>query len=463
MRALRVIFVLIFMSVLFVVPAQAQAGGRYGFLPLVIQADPATPLIIQAQQAFERLLPQLLAAQESGAILSFEPDFSAGILIVEYAAQARTAAPAGLQGLDDIHAAFALVPHEFPANPVGFSPIAPTFSISLYSDCFYATGLGANSHVIGSLRDKTGRVVANFVGVAIASGALGNCFSFYSTYTRVLPGYRLTFNVYDTVDTLLGTYTAVAPNIAFSAFNKTTSVVSGTGPKNKTYSIDWAHLNLNAGNSTTSVTKTGTIPASGNWHVDFGATKLRGGDDFTITVAQNAAFKFTRFFSVPYAYCTLGSNHCVIYGFPFRPATLTLSRKGVTYTFTGKFDNDNLFVVNLENGAGSPIFLALGDQISGTGIPLYKLPNLTLVPNYTTNSLSGKAPANKYLSLLITKLTPVTTFIYPSWKRANSAGSYLADFSSLVDIQVGDTLNFEIEYFDPVTGNRTAKTVSVGP
>ena len=461
MKALRLLFTMIFLSGLFVVPAQAKAKGGYHFLPLVTQANTGISLETQARQAFNRLAPQLLAAQKNGTIVAFEPDLSAGILKVEYAAGADAAVPAGLQGLDDINAAAALVPHTASAGPVNNLVIAPTFMMVLYSSCFSATGLGANSHIIGSLRDKSGRVVTNLSVTAKPTGGLFACFDSSGSFSELIPGYKMTFNIYDPSSTLLGTYVELVPSITFSGLNEVTSVVSGSGPKHKAFEIDWWHSNQDAGNTTLFVTKTGTTSGAGKWSTDFGSTKIRGNDEIRIFVTQDAVFTFQRYWYTPATYCMPGSGYCGLNGFPAQPARLTFVHAGVSHTYTGQFDAGGWFGTLLVDNTGGPIFLTAGDTISGSGITTYKLPNLTAVPNYATDVVNGKSPANKYVD---TWAKDVTNLVRSEvWTKSNAAGYYSSDYNSLLTLQAGAPYSFEVFYTDPVSGNETDKFISVGP
>jgi len=460
-KVARFLLGLIFLFTLFVIPVQAQAAGETGFLPLVTQADPAVPLAVQAHQAFDRLLPDLLAAQSSGAILSFKPDFSAGLLRIAYAPGARGLAPARVQGLASIHAAMALVPHAQPAGVQRWNSITPTFSAFLYSSCFSASLLAVSSHVIGSLRDTTGHVVGTYAGDADSSGMLSDCFDTSSDITQIVPGYKMTFTVYDSTMLWLGTFSAFVPRIAITSFNKTTSVVTGLGPKNKAFGASLYHPYLNAAETSIALLKNGILPASGSWAVDFGTLKFRGGDYFTLWESQNSSFEFGRDFYIPYLECNPGSNHCRVWGFPFKPASLTIIHGGVAHTFTGKFNSSNYFEAFLDDGAGTPILLKAGDKVSATGAITYTLPGLTAVPNFMTSVVTGKAPAGRYFNVWVKDVT--NNIWYSKWSHSNSAGSYSADFSSSLTLSAGTPLVYYIGYTDPATGNVSGRYITAGP
>jgi hypothetical protein len=448
-----------------VIPAQAKQGSEYGFLPLVTQADPARPLFLQARQAFELLVPDLLAAQHSGAILSFEPDFSAGILQVEYPTGARAAAPAALQGLDNINAAAALVPHPMPAGARMGGAFSPSFSFNLYSTCFSASGLGANSRVVGYLYNTSGRVVANFAGTANPGGYFpgSTCFDSGGSTALVVPGYQMVFNVYDPSSVLLGTYSAKVPKIAFTGYKSATSVLSVSATKNKPYTINWTHPNYDAGQTQVQATQTGTVPASGKWSIHFTSPKFRGGDWFTLHIIQDSTFQFAYSYSIPYLSCYLGSFYCYLYGgSPQAPAALTITHAGVAYKFTGKFYNAGMFIASLYDASGAPIFLAAGDKITGTGVPVaFKLPKISAVPDYTTDTVNGKAPANRFFLVDIKDVS--ANKYYGIWTGSTAAGAYSANFSGLVTLTAGSPYALQVYYTDKVSGNQTFYLAATAP
>lgn len=460
MKVLRLFLVTIFMFTLFISPVQAQEGEEYGFVALVTQADAALSLRMQARRAYQRLLPDLLAAQQSGTILEFTPEFRAGILKIKFAAGARASALSGIEVLDNAQAAINLVPAQSPSGPQAAAVYDPSFELDLYNSCFYAYDLGEDSHVVGSLRDNTGRILDTFGGDADLDGFLIGCFDSDGPYGNVLPGHRVIFKIYDSLGALLGTYTAVAPTITFASFNKTTSVISGTGPKNKPFWIGWYHENLDAGATYTNAARTRTILSNGKWSVDFGTKPFRGGDEFYMIVSLNARFTFGHYFTLPHIFCMLGSNYCEISGLPLAAASLNITHAGVTHTFTGRFDESGQFGATLQDSKGAPILLTTGDRVSGTGVPAYLLPNLTAIPNFTSDRVNGKAPANKYFGVSVKDYCQCW---YDVWAHSNSARSYSADFSSMLDLVAGDSYILETYYIDSLTGNVTDRHVAVGP
>ncbi len=466
MKTLRLLLVgVLLLLAIATTPAVAQAADQsqaVGYLRLLSRVDPNLPVRVQSQRALMRIMPKLLALQKDGSILEFAPELSVGVLKVKYSSAMSLSTLAGMQSYSNIRDAMVSVPQAERVT-LGINASGPSFLAELYSGCFDAVNLGAFSHVVASLRDKTGRVVANYEGDADGSGNIdlfNRCFSWNGSYSDVVPGYKLTFKVYDTTPTLLGTYAVFAPNIIITTFDKPNAIVGGVGPAGKPYTLFWSHPNLNAANTVTNLSRTGTISAAKQWSKDFGAMKFRGGDEFAILLQQSARFTFLHVQNAPAIYCQLGGNYCTLSGIPFQPAKLSIKHFSYTFTFSGKFDAYGYFSQVLEI-KGNPIFLKAGDRISGTGVADYTLPNLTAAINFNTDVVSGKAPASKYFELWVND--PCSCSWYFIWSRSNSLGNYTGDFASQVDLVPTQAANVEVYYYDPATGNITDYYFSVGP
>lgn len=453
MNQTRFLFVLIFILGLLIGPMQSSSEPM-GFVPLVLKLDISLPFRAQAKEAFYRLMPQLIAAQKSKIILGFEPDFSAGILIIRFATRNHASNLDGIPIFDSGHKALAMVPHKKLGNPRSREgAYNPKFYLYLYSGYFVIYGLMPEDHVIGSLRNKIGRVVSNYEGDADSDGELYD-FDGWGSYNAVQPGFKITFKVFASNGASHGTFTVNAPTIEFSAIDKLNSIVSGTGPASKPYRIYRYHPNLDARNTYISELKRGRISGSSSWKVDFGTPKFRGSDHVYLYVEQTTRFTFYRDIYVPYAYCELGSNYCGIYGFPRRPAVINITHNGIEYAFSGKFSHNGAFSSVLEDEAGYPIFLSAGDSISGTEIPSYIIPNITTSINFTADVVSGLAPAKKYFSVYLRQVYGNT--YYSVWSHSDSTGYYIAGFGGKIDLRSGDALTANVDYRDPVTGNFTA-------
>jgi hypothetical protein len=278
----------------------------------------------------------------------------------------------------------------------------------------------------------------------------------------VIPGYRIIFKEYNgATNALLATYKAVAPATRFTAIDKANSIVRGRGPVGKSFSSRWYHRNWNSGNTFYYITKSGVIPSTGVWAVDFGSVPIRGNDHLNTVVVMSANFDFDRWMDVPHIYCILGGNYCEISGFAFTPASLKVVKGASTYSYAGRFDSDGYFRTTLQSSTGTPVFLSAGNTVGGTGVAAFALPVLTAAVNYTSNVVSGKAPANRYFDLWA--LITGTGIAYKKYSRTNSAGSYASDFTSLVDLQSGQPLTVQIYFVYLGTGNAVDYYQSFSP
>jgi hypothetical protein len=270
------------------------------------------------------------------------------------------------------------------------------------------------------------------------------------------------FKLYDLSDVQIGVYSVYAPPaITFTSIDKANSIVKGTGTANKAFDITWDHLRLDSGNTVLQVHKTGTISSSGTWSVDFGTTPFRGSDEIEIDQNLNVNFYFRRHMDVPCIYCVLGSDTCEIFGFAFKPASLTIVHGGVAYPFTGKFHAEGYFYVELTTGSGVPIFLKAGDKVSGTSVAQYALPSMTIAVNFGTNVVSGKIPPSHYFGLWVSTANP--GYWSDWWVHSNSLGNYSKDTTSWVDLKQNKATTVEIGYQNPYTGNYTDLYVPFAP
>jgi len=458
MKTLRIVLIAVIISALFVSSSALAQSGKIGYVTLLRQVAPGLPLYTQARQAFDQLAPQLLAAQQRGDILDFQPDFSAGIVAVNYAPGANlTASLNGLTLHDNAQVAIAAILHSQPAQSPSPSAAGPQFALTLGSSCVDMSGLGANSHVVGNLTDTSGRLVAALEGDASAAGGLSACFNTLGSYNTVLPGYRAAFNLY--IAGNLTSYSALAPVINVTAFTKSTSVLNIQAPVGVAFSATWTHPNLDAGNTAQIVTKTGTVPAT--WSIDFGTVPFRGGDDFSITLTTATNFAFTRLFTTPYFYCALGGNSCGVYGIPAQANTLIMTHAGAPTSFTGKFNYSGWFGGSLFDTSGLPIFLTAGDTINSTGIATYSLPNLTAAINFSTDVVNGHAPANKYFWVLVYEIASSSQ--YSAWAHSSASGVYSSDFSSQLNMDAASAYAVRVYYADAATGNETYVYITYAP
>jgi hypothetical protein len=271
------------------------------------------------------------------------------------------------------------------------------------------------------------------------------------------PGYRFTLKLYQ-LDrtTLLKTYSKVIPRMAITSINVTSKTVAGTAPANSSITVEFAHRNLNSTGGYSYTTNSLITPGTGKWQTTF-TIAMRGADWTHLIYSPTANFMFYAYLDAPNIYCGLGSNYCYIYGPPYMPASLTIRHAGVDQTFSGKFGNWGGFYGELTNSEGSPVFLQVGDQAWGTGLPTLTIPLLTAIPDYSTDIVSGNAPVSKFLYTYLYVRNDCggssCWYAYDKYIKSSISGMYGADYSSSLDIKPTDTFSFEVDYFNPVTGN----------
>ncbi|MGE5250884.1 MAG: hypothetical protein ACM3QS_11805 [Bacteroidota bacterium] len=454
MKILRALFVLFVLLSLFAVPAGASPS-RVGFIPLLSAVDPAIPVQLQTEDALRPFLPALLEAQARGDILEFEPSLSTGVLKVVFA---RGVSPSSVLPGRAVYAEMkaAVSRMRLSATAQAHSPgteATPRFSMKLYDNCFSAVGLAAGARVIGNLFDTTNRLVALYDDHADSSGIISfGCLSWAGAYSNVIPGYRVIFKEYNgSTNALIASFKAVAPGTRFTTIDKAHSIVRGKGPAGKAFYSRWYHRNWNSTNTALNIAKSGVISATGVWAVDFGTVPIRGNDHLNTVVTMSANFDFDRWMDVPHVYCILGGNYCEASGFAFTPAALKVVKGATTYSFSGKFDADGYFRVSILSATGAPVFLSPGNSVSATGVAAFPLPVLTAAVNYSTNVISGKAPANRYFDLWAR--IAQTGVSYRKYPRTNSAGAYASAFSTLVDLQPTQPFTAQIYFVYLGTGN----------
>jgi hypothetical protein len=456
-KTLHILLALIFLLSLGSLTANGQSETTsFAYIPLVSPASPdqstSVPIEFRARQGFEALMSRLLDAQAKGQIVRFEPEFSFGLLKVEYVSGFDLSAILGTgrpifedpQSVLDYTQAGEEIAISSPA-----SVATPYFSVSLFSNCFYGYSLTAGNYYLASLSDTGVHVVASANGWISSGGGLGNCFE--GAASTITPGYKITIKIYNsTGTTLLKTYSTTIPSLGFTSFDIPHAIVNGTAPAGSQLEVNLWHPKLNAANGSTDVTKHVTTSGAGNWQVSFG-TAMRGGDEVKVTWQKPATyFTFYRYLYAPNVDCVLGGDYCDLYGIPGKPASLSIKHAGKTYTFTGLFTSWGGFWGYL------PYDMAVGDKISGTGVTSLTLPTITAVLNYTANTVTGKAPANRYIDVDLDKYYPRPEGYYYRWVKANSAGNYTADFSSSIDITLTDSLEFSVYYTNPTTGNEVS-------
>lgn len=459
MRIFRFLLILAFLSTAFFNSAQAQGmDTETGFIMLRNQADSSVAQRVQIHDAYEKILPILLSGQRNGSILEFQPAFAVGAVKIKFAAGARPAMLGGMRVFENLRDAKDLIPRLSSPGQAVTKAYNPHFEIDVYGVCPFIYGLVADDHVVGSLRDNNGKILAVYEDYADLHGeARYGCFIGNSW---ALPGHKITYKIYSAAEVLRGTYTVTVPNITFTALNNKNSVARGKGPAGKVYQAFWYHHDLNPANTYQLVDKTGTISVEGNWNVDFGTTKFRGGDALDIYVNQDPRFIFIKNMFVPYSFCYLDTNQCVVYGFSNQEASMAVKHNGTLYTYTGKFDPwEGYFGVFVWDEASLPVFLAAGDVVWGAGGLPYQLPNLAANVNYTTDVISGKAPMYKNFSVCIAY--PYDGIYDCRWVHSDKTGDYSVDFGR--DLKETDVFFVIVNYINPITGNKTILEQPYGP
>lgn len=456
------------MLALTALPAQAS-GGVPAYIVLAKAVESRTPLEIRARQSFNQLAPALLRARQRGEILNFNPEFEAGILKILLPAGGRGAALSGSYPMyTSLQQAIAQVGlnanQRLEQASLGVQPemqYATKFILAVNSSCFSMGNLGDSTRVVGSLRDKAGQLISAFESSASSAGDLYDCFDSSGAFNGLLPGFKVSFKLFSPSGSLLQTFTNTVPNINFTTYNNNTALIGGMAPASKYFYIYWHHLRLDDENTYLSSGLNGLTSAAGKWSVDFGNLQFRGGDTFKISVEASKNFVYQKTFIDPYITCELGGNDCGMYGIPGKPVSMNITHAGTQYSFTGKFGRSGWFGITLLDADDMPVFLEAGDLITGTGAASLTLPRISANINNSTNVMSGKAPANKYLWVGI---KPVNTSYVPwDWIGTDNLGNYRIDFSKLLTLDPNNAYIGVLQYTNPLTGSVTVFYPAFGP
>jgi len=462
-KKLSIVLVLCFVLSTVGIGSVSAQDSQTGYIPLLTaDYDTTIPRQESSRAQFRLLLPDLLKAQEQGLISSFEPDYYGGFISVNYpgviSAESTFSSPV-YANLDEV---IIPPPHDNAISPeiigsentdsADVSPeveglYTPMAYIQPYSSCVNMNSLGANARVKASL-SRAGTVIAVFDATADSDGYLWECFD--GAYASLVPGYSVSFKIYSSSAVYLKTITATVPRIVFTAIDQAQATISGTALAGKAYTATWWQQNLDAGRTWARVEKTGTVTSAGTWKVDFGTTAIRGNAEIDFTLPVNANIIAQVYFYAPSLECNLTSYYCSLNNLPNKTVTMTITHGGVKYTMTGKTNKWGYIYQYLENSYGDPIFLAVGDTITGTGATTLQLRPLSATPNATTNKVTGVAPANTYFYVIF---WPVNSNGYVNWTHADSTGRYSSDFT-WADIPTGP-ITSEVEYMSKTTGNYT--------
>jgi hypothetical protein len=458
MRILRkVICVVVLVSAVTTAALAAPATG-VGYIPLASQSQAEDRLA--AREAYRALLPALIKAHRDGAVLAFRPLFSVGLVRVEYAPdadlsglRAGTVYPTAGEAI----ASLAVRPH---------SAMSPEFAgpfFTVYLDgCYGGENVGDTVQIFGTVYDARGRAIATSEDRSDTSGRMGSCFDDWGfrfgaaqggggVARLIQAGHRVVFKIYSEGEGWLGTYSATVPAFGFSSIDNARSIVRGTGPKGKSYQVDWVHYNLDLADTSVHVVRTGVVSAQGTWARDLGTVRMRGWDALDFYVGHSSSFAFAAEMNVPGFDCE--SATCYASGFPFANDPLVLTHGGVEYSFQGLFPStpDGNQVYFLKDDGGNPIRVVAGDQVKVGNLPAETVPKVTAKINYGLDLVTGQAPKSGLIWLNIFDFTAETSTAAAALSTA--AGTYTFDLGGIWDLVTTHAYRIRIYRTSLTTGN----------
>ena len=473
-KCVRVLFVLMFL--LSMGPLSVQAQGvqtSIAYLPLLPSANQGgtaeasepgagLPIQMQARQWLEALLPNLLKAQAEGQVVRFQPELSGGLVMVEYTAGSDLAGLMGNQA-PVFDSAQAALEYSQAGKTETITQLAPPTGnpyvyLGVNSSCFNGGNLGPYNTYKATLKDASGRPVGFAAGHMDSDGWFNACFD--GVWGGMVPGFTFTLKVYNSDgSSLLHTYTTGISRIQINSITPATRIVRGIAPANSSLGMWLYHLRLDATCCYVKTLKTTSASSTGAWQFNFSPSAMRGGDEVYLYLSKpGTIFTLTRYQYAPFVECGLGGTWCEIGGgTPGGPVTLYVKHAGSTYSYTGRFSTGGWFEADLLNGYGEPIFLATGDQAWGTGVSTLTIPTLTAAPNFAANTVTGRAPANRWFEVDILRYNPESGWWNGWWRwvKSSAAGTYSANFSIDLDITTAETYILRVYFHDPTTGNVT--------
>lgn len=457
------------------VPAMAARGEEVGYVGLLsdeslsdldlrqgMDVGVARAMITaHAGKVFDRMLPKLLDAQRSGAILDFRPELAFGIVQIKYPVGANLAnVVPGFQVYSEAKEAIVKAKIRQGVEFDNVLTYNPRFWNVINSSCYSVYGLLSGYRVVTTLKNAAGKTLAVSHGYADSYGEVRNCFNFTAP-GGVRPGFKIIYKIYTPTGVLRNTYSQLVPKgISITGYNKIASQMSFTGPPGKKYFAVWLHDKLDKNNSNIFVPINGTFPTSGNVTADMGTVRFRGGDLLYVDV-EIGRFEFNRQMLVPHIVCYVGDNVCHIRSFPFQNVFITLQQDGKSYTVSGRSGYSGYFWGDFTDAAGNPIGVKNRAKVSGTNVAQYTLPNLTASIAYATDVVKGKAPKSRYFELWVYRM--VTSSWYFKWAHSNSLGNYSKDFTSMVNLKANEPYYVEIYFMDKITGNVTDEYFPFAP
>jgi len=479
MRALRILLTMsIALSVFLgagVVPATAARGEEVGYIRLLSEESQSSAefnqgmdigmaramIAARSRESFNRILPKLMDAKRSGLILDFKPEFAFGMVRIKYATGANlSSALPGFKVFSEARNAVIKLTAAQNQDVSAALTYHPYFYNEIYGGCFDVYGLLENYRAVIILKNQAGKTLAVDQIIADSTGYGWDCFHDW-TGGDARPGLKIIYKIYRPGGSLRSTFSRNVPGgIAITAINKVDSKLSFKGPAGKNYLAYWYHAKLNSTDAYSVKSVTGTIPPSGNVTRDFGTVRIRGGDWLTVAVTFGR-FNFWRGMYAPSVDCYINDDYCSLFGFAFKPASITVVQGSKSYTISGRFNYWGGFEAYFTNAAGLPLMFKPGDKVSGTGVKPYILPNLTANIVYTTDVAKGKAPKSRFFRLWLYDIT--TDMWYSRWTSSNTLGNYKEDFTSEVDLTANKPYYVEIWYVDKATGNGTDAYFPIAP
>lgn len=472
MKTYRVLLALVILLAMNSLAASAQASASTSFAYISLlpasqvvssSGESTLPVEMLSQRTYEHLFPALLHARQQGLIVQFQPEFSAGMVKVEYLSGVNLAPLLGER--------FSIYSDPSPilenlwmfgrrtSNSQEIPALTtPRFSLLVKNSSFSGYNFPADRYLKFTLSDPSGKLMAVADAYTQSNGYFWAYFG-EGNWSAMEPGYTFSAKMY-LLDrtTLVKTFSTTIPNLRISSIDVASKTVKGTAPVNGNLRVELYHLNLNAFGGSSATTNFLVAPASGAWQTTF-ATPMRGNDYVWVDLEPGGNFSFSTYLTAPSIHARLGSNYGYLYGSPNTAASMTIRHTGIDYPFSGKFSNRGYFYGELFTANGAPIFLQAGDKLSCTGVTALTLPVLTASLDAATDIVSGTAPAGKYLDVYIYVQTSCGEYScwhwYGDYIKSTVAGTFALNFSEVVDILPTDTLEIDVYYLDPVTGNES--------
>jgi len=470
MKTFRIMLALVILLSLNSLSAFAQASATTSFAyislfpakPVVSTGKNASlPIEMQSQRAYEKLFPALVNARRQGVIVQFRPELSAGMVKVEYTTGVNLAPLLGDRfSIFNDPAPILENMRIYGRRTTGSLDTPALYTSRFYlhpkEGYFYGYNFPADRYFKFTLTDSSGKLMAVEDAYTSTDGYFWGYFG-WGTWSAMEPGYTFTARMY-LLDrtTLVKTFSSTIPNLRVTSIDVASKTANGTAPANSNLMVELYHLNLNAFGNSSSTTNFLVTPASGQWQTTF-TTPIRGYDEVYLVLEPGANFYFSTYLTAPYISTGLGSNYSYLHGTPYAPASMTIRHAGFDYSFTGKFNNRGDFFAQLLKPNGAPMFMQVGDKVSGTGVTALTIPAMTASVDPATDIFSGTAPASQYLYVYLYVRNECTDYScwygYGDYLKSTPAGTFSDDFSSVLDILLTDTLDLEVDYINPGNGN----------